>query len=84
MMTGRAPFSALSPATQAAILGQDTRFQRFIAQAHGFPGDPANFVRGWCGIASRRELDTDPRARARFETLKTEFDAFTGKIPSPR
>jgi hypothetical protein len=80
----RAAMSDLPAANQAGILCSDPRFAAFIATAHAFPGDPAAFVRGFCNIASRRELNTDPEARDRFDRLKTEFDAFTGKIPSPR
>lgn len=78
------PFARLPPAQQAGILSNDARFATFVATVHGFPGDPANFVRGWCDVASRRELNTNPRARARFETLRTEFDAHTGKLAAPR
>lgn len=69
----------------AGILSNDARFKAFIAKAHDFPGDdPAVFIRGWCDVASRRDLDTDPAALARFRTLQTEFDAWSGRIPSPR
>lgn len=77
-------FADMPAAQQAGILSNDRRFAAFILQVHGFPGDPANFIRGVCGVASRADLNTDAAARARFDTLRTEFDAFTGKIATPR
>ena len=84
MTAARTPFADLPAANQAGILCADPRFAAFIRQAHDFPGDPACFVRGFCDVASRKELNTDPTARDRFDRLKTDFDAFTGKIATPR
>jgi len=73
------------PAPQiAGILSGDARFAAFISEVHHFPGDPANFIRGWCNIASRRELATDPAARERFDQLRTAFDGWSGRIAVPR
>ena len=36
-----------------------------------------------CGIESRHELTTNPDAAAKFQTLRTEFDAHIGKISRP-
>lgn len=69
---------------QAGILSNDTRFAAYLAEVHQFPGNPASFIRGWCDIASRRELATDERARARFDVLRTGFDAWSGRIATPR
>lgn len=45
-------------------------------------------VREWCEIDSRSELDTDPRARAKFEAMMQNFRAWCRqvieKIPSNR
>ncbi|MDR7125528.1 hypothetical protein [Pseudotabrizicola sp. 4114] len=80
----RTAVADLPAATQAGILCADPRFAAFILQTHNFPGDPACFVRGFCNVASRKELNTDPAARDPFDRLKTDFDAFTGKIATPR
>ena len=77
-------------AQQAGILCNDARFQRFAAERSGFSGDQfttmasAEFLRQFCSIESRRALDTSDAARARFSVLRTEFDAWTGKIATPR
>lgn len=82
------PFGQRPASQRAGILCNDTRFQAFVAARNGFAvidaATAAIFLRGWCGIMSRRELDTDPFARTAFDTLLTEFDAWTGRIGKPR
>ncbi|TNF19172.1 MAG: hypothetical protein EP318_15570 [Rhodobacteraceae bacterium] len=72
----------------AGILCNDPGFQAFVAERTGQLSQDkdtaAAFLRRECGIASRRELNTDPAAREAFDRLRTEVDAFTGKIPQPR
>jgi len=87
-MSARRRFDTLPPAQQAGILCNDTRFQRFAATRCGLPDQQfaasaaAEFLRDCCRITSRRDLNGDQAADARFQTLRTEFDAFTGKIAS--
>lgn len=81
---------------QAGILCNDTRFRRFVAsrlcvvspnwpqQSTVSPTAAAEWLRRQCDIPSRRKLDSDTEAASRFDALKTDFDAYTGKIPSPR
>ncbi|MCA0848312.1 hypothetical protein [Salipiger thiooxidans] len=77
-------------AQQAGILCNDKGFQRFVAERCGFPGEEfgasaaAQFLRSFCGINSRRALDTDEAAQASFGVLRTEFDAWAGRIAAPR
>lgn len=86
-MTTRPPASL---ATRAAILCNDARFQRFAATRCDLPGQQfcdsasAEYLRTFCGITSRRDLDTNRAAAARFDILRTEFDVWTGRIPAPR
>jgi hypothetical protein len=44
----------------------------------------AEYLRRFCDIQSRRDLATNIDARARFRILRTEFDAWTGRIASQR
>lgn len=78
---------------QAGILCNDDRFQQFVAERmSSVPliggqvtgSAAAEYLRRFCNIASRRELATDIDARARFWILRTEFDAWSGRIASPR
>lgn len=84
----RKRFDDMPAAQQAGILCNDPRFQEFAAQRCGFPGGQfsstaaAEYLRDCCGIQSRRWLNTDETARRKFQTLRTEFDAWTGKIAS--
>lgn len=86
----RRPFDQLPAPQQAALLGQDARFCRFLAKQSEAPTDEfseseaAEFIRHHCGIQSRRELITNPTAAAKFQALRTEFDAHIGKISRPR
>ena len=73
---------------QAGILCNDPRFQAFAATRAGAPAPfdtsaTAEWLRRQCRVWSRRTLD-QPDAARRFDALKTDFDAFTGKIATPR
>lgn len=86
----KTPFSQLPAATRAGILCNDPQFQRFAAVRSGLPGQQfsqsaaAEYLRNACGVTSRKDLDSDPQATARFDALRTSFDAWTGRIASPR
>jgi len=83
-------FCDLPVAQQAGILCNEPRFQQFAgsrAVKSGIQFNPqatAEFLRVFCGIASRRDLNTNAAARDKFNILRTEFDAWTGRIPTPR
>ncbi|MFT4962515.1 MAG: hypothetical protein ACI92Z_003614 [Paracoccaceae bacterium] len=80
----------MPPAQQAGILCNDPRFQKFAATRCGMSGKQfetsaaAEYLRNCCNITSRRDLNTSQIAQNRFQTLRTEFDAWTGKIATPR
>lgn len=72
---------------RAAMLCGNPEFGRFLGNASGYPVgeyDTANVLRARLSISSRRELDTDPEARKRFEILENEFNAQTGRIAHVR
>jgi hypothetical protein len=79
----RTPFGDLPPAQQAGMLCNEQRFADFLCKVHQFPGQPRAFVIGWCGITSRSELGSDRNAAARFQHLRSEYDAWRGAIPTP-
>lgn len=85
----RQRFDDMPPAQQAGILCNDQRFQRFAAERCGMEGRQLNasataeFLRSYCKIGSRRELAASHDAQKRFQTLRTEFDAWIGKIATP-
>lgn len=80
------PFDMLPLAQQAALLCQHPQFSAFLAALHSYPAahDPAVFVRHHCAVSSRAELTTDAAAGRRFEALRTEYDAWRGKLAPPR
>jgi len=86
----RIPYNDMPAAQQAGILCNDDRFQRFAAMRSGLPGQTftataaAEYLRQCCQIDSRRELNSGTNATRRFQALLTEFDAWTGKIATPR
>jgi len=86
----RRKFTDLPPAQQAGILCNDPQFQQFAATRSGFPGQQfsataaAEYLRTCCKITSRRYLSIDKAALTNFHVLCTEFDAWTGKIATPR
>ncbi|MEX5515689.1 hypothetical protein [Pseudophaeobacter sp. 1A09344] len=82
-------FADMPAAQQAGILCNNPSFQKFAAVRCGFPGDAFNasgaaeYLRTCCNVSSRRDLNSDQAARDRFDRLRTEFDAWTGRIAAP-
>lgn len=84
-MTDRRRLDDMPPAQQAGIICGQTQFAEFVmARDHARPPDTASFVRKWCGVESRRDLDSDPAARQRFAVLRAEFDAWRGRLAHPK
>ena len=79
----------MQPAQQAGILCNDPKFQRFAAVRSGLPDHKFNasaageYLREVCKITSRTILNTSKPAQAQFAALRTEFDAWSGRI-APR
>lgn len=86
----RQRFDDLPHAQQAGILCNDPRFQKFAAIRCGLQGEQfsttaaAEYLRDCCQIDSRRDLNINQVAQNKFRILRTEFDAWTGKIATPR
>lgn len=84
------PLDTLPLSQQAGIICNDPRFQEFAAIRIGLPGQiltseaAAEYMRDVCQITSRRDLAKDTASQTRFLTLRTEFDAWLGKIATPR
>ncbi|WP_306131085.1 hypothetical protein [Roseovarius sp. MMSF_3350] len=87
-------FDRMPRPQQAGILANDIRFKRFVAVRLHLAREgagtitvntsaAAEFIRSECQVASRRDLATDTAAAQRFDALRTEFDAFTGRIARP-
>ncbi|MCF7725748.1 hypothetical protein [Sulfitobacter sp. M22] len=80
----------MQPAQQAGILCNDPQFQRFAATRSGLPGHQFNasaaaeYLRGVCQIDSRTALNTSAPAQSQFAALRTEFDAWSGRIAQQR
>jgi hypothetical protein len=70
----------MPPTQQAGIRCDDPMFAAFLKEQH--PDDwreaenAANFVRGFCGVASRSELVTNHKARVRWHQLDEQFQAW--------
>ncbi len=82
-------FRDLTPAHQAGLLCKQADFQRFAASRLHLPqascqeSVAAEYLRHQCRITSRRDLNTSAEARERFERLRTDFDAWRGRIGRP-
>ena len=63
-----------------AMTCQEGAFIKFIGEISDVPIEDAqgatNFVRGYCVIESRRELDTNPEANQRWQELRERYDAW--------
>ena len=65
---------------EAGMLAKDPRFRKWVAECVGDgqmcgEADAAEFIRHHCGIESRRELSTNPKARAKWVKLRGDFYA---------
>ena len=65
---------------EAGMLAKDPRFRKWVAECVGDgqmcdEADAAEFIREFCGIESRRELATNPDARAKWVKLRGDFYA---------
>lgn len=78
-------FTNLGPAQQAGILCNDPQFQKFAAIRSGLPSQRfnASATADVCGIITRRDLELRGAAFQKFEALRTDFDAWRGRIASP-
>lgn len=68
-------------AAEAAMKLSDMRFRRFLADRHGLaepltPERATQRLRSVLGITSRRELNDDHAAAARWKDLRREFDGW--------
>ena len=83
-------FNDLPNAQQAGMLCNDEQFRTFAGQqflsskVQVSSTATAEFIRRYCGVDSRRDLNTDAAASRKFQTLRTEFDAWAGRIQAPR
>lgn len=64
----------LKPSQLAGVWSQSPHFAAFLQQQRPTGGtaaapNAADFIRSTCGVASRKELDTDPAALKRFNDL---------------
>jgi hypothetical protein len=68
------------PTQQAGIRCDDPMFVAFLKEQHADDwhetNDAADFVRGFCGVASRSELVTNHKARVRWHQLDEQFQAW--------
>ena len=84
------PFDQHPAPQQAGIMCNDPIFQKFAAVRCGFPDQQfgqiasAEYLRLQCEIRSRRELANNAKAQSKFHALKTEFDAWRGRIAPQR
>lgn len=90
MTAATTPFADLPMPQQAGILCNDPQFQEFAGLRCMGPGvqlspsASAEYLRNVCQVGSRRDLETDSDAATRFDALRTDFDAWRGRILSPR
>ncbi len=81
----------LSRAQQAGILCNDDCFVNFLMHhyemkvlaSRSLTESAADFVRAFCKVTSRAQLDSEPDRGEMWDHLRTEYDAWTGKIGWP-
>jgi len=67
----------------SAILCRKGRFQDFLSLMVGYPvsdaAEAARVVRVHCGVASRREFNTNSKAGQMYVDLLNQFNAWAGR-----
>ena len=70
-------FSGLSPTVQAGIRCEDSEFMQFLVEQRGcVREDVAGYVRGYCGVTSRADLDKQLIAGKKWRELEAEYQAW--------
>ena len=83
-------FNDLPVAQQAGMLCNENAFRQFVGARTIKSGvtvsssAAAEYLRNFCEISSRRELNTNQPAQSKFQTLRTEYDAWRGRIADQR
>jgi len=67
-------------AKRAGILCGEHKFRQFLKTTRAFEGEPAFFVREYCGVSSRSELDHDQEATIKFGKLLGEYHTWPGQM----
>jgi hypothetical protein len=86
----RKRFDDLPAAQQAGMLCNEDQFRRFAdsrtieSGSAATVGAAAEFIRLFCGVNSRIALNTNAIAAEKFAIMRTEFDAWAGRIQAPR
>lgn len=90
MKPARQRFDDMPAPQQAGMLCNDQQFRKFVgARCIGKPttftaAAAAEYLRKHCEITSRADLLTNKPARLKFQTLRTDFEAWSGRIATPR
>ncbi len=79
---------------RAGILARDPRFWTWAnrqSESTSLCGrtiineiEAAAFIRDWCGVESRKEFITNPKALAKYHQLETEYRMDTGQMAENR
>lgn len=95
----RLKFDEMPLSQQCALVCRDLGFQAWLQKKHqgdfnalvqknhgvvNVEAWAANIIRATCVVASRSELDTDPKAAALWATVHTRFLTETGRMAEPR
>ena len=83
-----APRKEMTRAQWAGMLCQDAQFQTFVhylsqGNVPAQTDDVAEFVRDYCDVKSRSEIGFSEETGDKWDMLKTEYDAWRGKIGRP-
>jgi hypothetical protein len=72
----RKTWAELTPAQQAGIRCQEQEFVEFLAEEFGDEiGDPADYVRKYCGVESRSLIFKGSQAAQRWNLLESAYQA---------
>lgn len=74
----RRKFEDMSPSQQAGMLCADAEFYAFLSQRYksNFSGSAADFVRHWCGVSTRKQLNDETGPQEIWNRLASSFRAW--------
>jgi len=80
----RHSFGGLGPLCSLAVRWcKDEKFQAWLEKEFDAPikseQDASEFIRTYCGVSSRADLDTNPDAKATFEDVREAYSAYLAR-----
>ena len=73
---GKRKWGELTSAEQAGIVCEEPLFATYVKEISPGDGEPVDYLRRYCQVESRSELNTNEDAKARWQILQSKYRAW--------